>query len=407
MVFKASLVYFISAGLSAAIGFLVTVFLTQALTPDAMAKISIFQIMGMFWATIIGLGTAGSINLYHIRLNQDEFSQHLLGCAAVGIISAILLFIIATLCSGVIERYTNTSLTIIYLSITYASTQFFSQIRLNIWQSQKEPIKHSAFQTTLALLTAIFTVLATMMIYLDERSRIYAMVAASVIGAIYAIATTYHQHIFHLKTTAKRLTEALAYGIPLVPQAIAVIAVTMSDRLLITNLIDEYTTGIYFVAWQFSFIVLMIGDSLAKALRPKMLSAYNRKNTTEAKQLLKLGCLIIITAGTLVTLTTYLVYPLVIGSEYMAGHILATLLTLSATIQTIYYPFSNIFFYRRSTIVLMKISLFSTAFYIITSYFVLPKYGILGLSITNLVNSFILVIFIGLSAKKEIKLLEQ
>ena len=136
------------------------------------------------------------------------------------------------------------------------------------------------------------------------------------------------------------LRELLAFGLPFVPSAVAVLVISLSDRFLIEHLMGLDQLGIYGVAYKFSIPALLVVRAFRSAWAPGVLSVHD---PIEARAVCaRVTTYFIAAASLLLLFVTGFSRELIllVGGErapdYLDGHVVIPIVTLGHTLYGIY-----------------------------------------------------------------------
>lgn len=121
--------------------------------------------------------------------------------------------------------------------------------------------------------------------------------AGNLLAAVYALAIV-HPHIGH-RISLPELRVMAAYGLPLIPSAMAMWMLQFVDRVMLTKLSSLNEVGQYAIANRLSLALLLLVSAFGIAYAPFMLSLH--ADDEEAERMLRARLLTYLTAG-LVTL---------------------------------------------------------------------------------------------------------
>lgn len=200
------------------------------------------------------------------------------------------------------------------------------------------------------------------------------------------------EYLFYLGW--KELKMILAFSIPLIPAALAMLALDITDRFVIAQKLSLNDLGVYSVGAKFPSILTLLVASFSMALAPIVIENYKLESTKiKLQKMLQNyftigGILIFVLA--LFSQETILVFT---NANYYEAHKIMPLLYLIAFINGI-SMFSLGIFLSNKTYIQSIINTLAAILNVILSLWLVPIYGILGAAIATLIAISLNVIFL-------------
>ena len=116
---------------------------------------------------------------------------------------------------------------------------------------------------------------------MDWKGRVQGLVITNIIFSSICVYIIIKNNWIRKGLNIICIKQALNFGIPLIPHALGQWAISATDRLLITNLINVESTGIYVVGAQIGMIIGIIQEAFNKAWTPWL---FERLKKNEQKQ---------------------------------------------------------------------------------------------------------------------------
>jgi O-antigen/teichoic acid export membrane protein len=265
-----------------------------------------------------------------------------------------------------------------------------SMLALNTWRyiSEVMRVRMMAFNylATAVLAATITTVIGVVgVLALDWRVNgvFFAAVIGNSVAATYGLATVRHSLVGRF--SSPELRRMLAYGLPLVPSALAAWALALVDRIILSRLGSLSQVGQYAIANRLAILLVIGVSAFTFALTPFLLSTYSEDPEQEKAargRTLTYLTFILSFAGLGLTLFAkeaidvlapkfnhaYLaVGPLALGT---AGYGLATLLTTGLAI-------------TRKTSRLAVLGVAAAVLNVVLNFALIPPFGIVGAAIAT------------------------
>lgn len=193
---------------------------------------------------------------------------------------------------------------------------------------------------------------------------------------------------------------ALRFNLPLVPHYLSQIVLGMSDRIMIENMEDTSTVGIYGVAYNLGMIISIFVSSINASFIPWSFSAMKREDYQGIR---KLSNGLVLLMG-IIALLPIMLAPeaiMIIGRpEYFKAVWIIPPVALSALLTFIYSLFGNIEFYFEKSKYVMIATVTAAVSNIILNYFFIRIFGFIAAGFTTLACYAIMVIMHYIFMKK-------
>jgi len=179
---------------------------------------------------------------------------------------------------------------------------------------------------------------------------------------------------------------ALKFNVPLIPHYLSLIILNQSDRIMIKNYCGDSDAGVYSLAYQISFVIMILITAINGSRVPW---TYEKLKTGKLDHLKK----IIISLVAFLSCTTFLislVSPELIGligtEEYQSAVYVIPVVALGLFYTFVYDLFAAVEFYYGATKYVMCASSIGAAINIILNYIFIPLYGYIAAAYTTLIS---------------------
>jgi O-antigen/teichoic acid export membrane protein len=385
---KYSIADFFSKGLL----FFLLPIITKLLPPSDFGFISVYLSIIAFISIFLKFGIQAYITRIYFDINEIEFYSFLktifLFIFIIDIVVLLPIIYFKTNLSVILKIPDNLFLFAILVS-------FFSNIQelyLAILQVRKQStsyIKIQIFTRTLNIFIFLFFVnILTNNAFL---SRPYADIIVLIpLGLFFLL------RIIKLdgKLNTNYLKPALQYGFPLIPHALAGVALHMFDRIAINQLLGEEQTGIYSLAYQIGMIVNIVLMGLNRSWQPIFYdSLKNKSEQNTIKDTIKNYGKIIFILSLFIIIFAEEAVVLFIDKQYHSSANLIPIIVIGYFLLFLYTLYANYSFYFKKTSSIAIITVLASLLNIILNYVFIPKFGLIASAITTLISFFTL--FLG------------
>jgi O-antigen/teichoic acid export membrane protein len=300
-----------------------------------------------------------------------------------------------------IEHY-KIELKYFILSILGSSTIYLFQILQMYYRSKglaKSYIKMSLFYSICGLL------LNFIMLFLLE-DNILAMLISTTLTALFLSAIAY----FILKKFVKwshfdifLVKRILKYTLPLVPGAIALLLFSQSDKIILINYVSKEELGVYTLAFTLGLSMSYIGSAFFMGYQPLFYEKLDSNLKSEIEHQFWKNLLFILISLSLAEGVIWFAYQF-IDSKYSDGLYISFTIAVSYSLITFAQMMELHLTYIQKTgwvsFVYGAGGLLTIAFLLI----LIPKYGVVGASISLLLGAFFISVLTYFIAQKKLYL---
>jgi O-antigen/teichoic acid export membrane protein len=227
---------------------------------------------------------------------------------------------------------------------------------------------------------------------MNWQGRIQAQVIAVGIFAPLALLILFHGNWFKSGFNLIYIKNALNFGIPLIPHTIGGLAITATDRILITNLVGIQDTGIYVVGSQIGMIISILATSFNRAYSPWLYEQLKKENILINLKIVKLTYVyyfcILLLAITLATTVPFF-FKFLVGEKFVNSSQFIIWIALGGAFQGMYYMVTNYIFYAQKTHLLAWVTFLTAVINFIISYFLINWNGAIGAAQGTMIAFFI------------------
>lgn len=407
-----SLFYTLIAFLQPSISFLLLPLYLKYLTPADYAVYNLMNYLSFF----IGIIAAGRIysSIYPFYYDQDKTNLNIkefMGSIMVfTLISAILLLSITILVGPFIfSLLFSNDIDFFPLGIYAIGAGILLSISLPfqvLFRNQKKFLTVGIIQLSLIFGSVSLQILFIVVLKEGVNGALFAKLLASTIPVLLAV-------IFGLKeikVSFKKsyLKRALSFTLPLIPFSIITWFERFGDKFFLEHYVSLETLAAYSFLITICLMIVMVSDAILSVLQPFLYELYSSSESG------------ISTVRINRYYTFYIFIPLVFSSFLiLVGGQLPVFIDKSKYIEAIQYlPFAVLIYFLYSYIILFRYNLMfykksiiltSTSFWslivLIISYIVLmPRFGIWGALISNLMGFALLFLLLLLQNRKALKL---
>lgn len=383
-------VYLFGSMLSAAVPFILLPFLARWLGPSDFGIVGNFvSLVGVLTAAI-GLSTHGYVPVAYYREGPGSLGAVVGGVAGIclmGFATAMLLFVFL---AKPIEAFSLIPANLLWLVAVAAAGQFLIGVALSVFQTLQRPWAYIAVQISYALMLGAFSVALILFAKLGWEGRAGGQVAAVTLVVFAAFVYLSPRIPIDWRPSNWPLGKLLRFGAPLLPHALAAIAMASMDRFILTSIEGARQLGYYVAAAQIASLILVASTAGNQAWLPWLYGRLAAESADADRELVRatyavFACLLGAALG-LVLVAPWLV-PLIAGPAFVDAIPLLQLLALAAAMNAAYLFVAAHLFYHERTGTLSIVSLVSATFQLAVTFGLGTRFGVQGVAIATAVSA--------------------
>lgn len=384
--------YTIANVLNASIPFLLLPVLTTYLNTDEYGKLSIIQSFLSFMLPFVSINIYGSIGIEYFRMEKYNLSRYISTAVILPFISALSFFVLFFFTGHFIAAKFFLDYYWLLLLPFFTLFQSITMVVLALFQASRKPINYGLFQIGLTILNISLSLLFVIIFQLSFEGRLYGILFSYLIFFFISFGLLFKLGYLTLSFKKVHVQSILKFGIPLIPHTIGANLIAMSDRLLLSKLIDNNAVGIYVVGFQVGQIMMVIQDSFNQAWSPYLFSKLTNINEAEKLKLVKKSYIIMLGILFCVLFFYFLtpfIFKFFISQKYHDAIHYVFWILLGYGFLGMYKTATNYIFFQKKTYILAYVTFACAIFSISMNYIFINKFGAIGAAYTNTITWFL------------------
>ncbi|MGN1327865.1 MAG: lipopolysaccharide biosynthesis protein [Clostridia bacterium] len=368
------------------ISFLLLPLYTSKLSPDEYGTYDFLVTLSTFALPMITLMMEESMFRFLIdaedlkskkKIITATISYTLLGTVVFSIIAAIIMGIIQYQYALVFILFVISN---ILIGLSNALSRGTGKIKL-----------YSLSNFILGVSTIILNILFIVTFKLGVNGLLWSNTIANTLTALFIFAKLHlNQFISRKDLSKKTLKDMIKYSAPLVPNNLSWVIISLSDRLMLTQMVGADANGIYSIANKFPNIVYTCygffstawKESAAKILKEDNKSEYYDSIYKDIKFFLKaivLGLIAIMPFA----------FPILVDSSYNDAYKYIPILVISIYYTNMSNFYGGIFAAYKNTKIMGSTTVFAAIVNVVINVIFIPKYGIYAATFSTLISNII------------------
>lgn len=396
---------FLSANIiNAGIPFLLLPFLTRALTPEDYGVVAMFGVTVNVLGALTGLSVHGAIGVRYFELEKAALARYTGACLCILFISTAVVLSLVGIFGKWLVGPSNLPYAWLLLAVFVSGMQFLINIRLTLWQVSGSAKQYGVFQVSQGLLNAGLSLLLIFGFLMTWEGRVLGQVIATVIfGGLALCWLFFSKEIGYPSAKEGQITDALRFGVPLIPHVVGGLVIVVADRFIIGNMLGVQAVGIYTLALQFGMIIGLVADAFVKVYGPWLY--IKLKQDTPDSRLEVVGVTYIVwfsflVLSVLASVVCQLFFLDVVGEEFAAAQSIVFWFFLGQTFKGMYLSVAGFFFFSSRTSSISLVTMCTGVFSIIATIVFVDGFGLKGAAIAYALSEGILFLFAWLLSSR-------
>ncbi len=383
VVAKASLWALFSNLVQQGMSVLATPIFTRILSAEEFAQYTLYQ----SWHDIFIIFSTLYVFNYAIYSGLKKYEDDPLGFVAT---SQSLVTLLSILCFGIyyivhifLGDVIGFPLPIVVLM--FLDILFFASF--NIWAAKERYEFKYKLMTFLSVLIGILGPVFGLIAIHFSKNRGYGRIyGVAFVNILIGLCVYIYNFLKSKNRFDKRyLKFLLIYCIPLIPHFLANNILTKFDRIMIGNMCGDAKAGIYAVAYNLSCILLIVNDSVLKALTPWTYKKIKKGNNLKVlKKNVNYLIILVAVANIILILFAPEAIKIFATEEYYQAIYIIPAVSASVYFMFLFNVFANIEYYYEETRYVAFASIGAAVTNVILNYIFIKKFGYIAAGYTTL-----------------------
>ncbi|WP_271008555.1 lipopolysaccharide biosynthesis protein [Paucibacter sp. B51] len=374
-------IYTLSSLACASIPFLMLPVLTRLLTPEDYGTVAMFSVVVALFGALTGLSVNGAVAMRYFDRASIDFPRYVGSCMAILGVSTIAILTATAVSAPLLTRFTLLEPGWLELAVVVAGAQFVVQIALAIWQSAKQPWRFAGLRLFQALLDAAASIALVIGAGLAWQGRLTGIALASLAAAVLAGGVLMRGGWIRGPVSREYVSNAMRFGLPLVPHALGGLLTSILDRFLLSNLLGVGSTGVYMVALQIGMVLGLFTDSFNRAYAPWLIERLQHQDPRRDIKIVRFsyGYFAFVTIVAVITsVAAPVVIPILVGAQFARAAEVVGYMAFGYAFGGMYYMVTNYVFFAGRTTRLAIVTFCGGALNVAASYFLIQRNGVVG-----------------------------
>jgi O-antigen/teichoic acid export membrane protein len=398
--FTNTFIYGASGSFVALIPLFLLPFMARALTQDEYGLVLFFIAVVALLLPVVGFGSSNALSVRYFQLEVRSFSSYLSSCLFVLFVSIVFLIVAITAFSPIISIFSSIPFIWAFVAVLTASFWGVSNACSTLLIAKQSPYKYLFIKATIGLVTIIISLILIGYFDLSWHGFALSLFGAHLIACLISLYILSTESKFG-EIKKESCIDSLKFGVPIMVHSISITTISYFDRIVISNYLDLSELAKYGVAFQIGIILSFVAQSFNKAFTPWLYSNL-KKDTTNSKIKVVQGTYVVFIIIILTTFIYCIIIDFIIiklaGEEYYGIENISKIIAIGGAFNAGYLMIIGYVFYAGKTMILGVTTVSVSCFFIILTYFMVPRFGIEGAAISFAVANFLLFISVWILA---------
>jgi len=322
--FKGFAIYLGSSVINKAIPFLLLPILTRYLSTEEYGILAIYQVMISFGMPIVGMHMQNNITRNFFSKSKEFVARMVFNLFVVLAVSSTLF--IFTISAYLLAGGTQFSIPQqwLYVLPVIAFMNMVNNFNLTILRNRKRAVEYGAFEISRTAVDLSLTILLIVVYAYGWEGRATGILVGSLLIGILSVFRIWHSGYLLFEIDTSQIKEILKISLPLIPHALGMVIITLSDRIFIDQMVSTSAVGVYTVGYQFGMIMTLVVMAFNKTWSPWMYELLANEKKKDKITIVKATYLVsggFIALALIVTGISYYLLPFMTAEEYHGGFI--------------------------------------------------------------------------------------
>jgi O-antigen/teichoic acid export membrane protein len=380
---RAGAVYLVANLVAAGVPFLLLPLLTRLLTPSEYGQVVNYFLLMSACSAVAGLNVHGAVGVAWFRHERADLPFYVGSALSIGMLSSLA---VAALLAAALAIFMPLSVSPSWGAIAAiaAGCNVLLQCRLVLWQNQHDPLPMAGLQILSSVCNVGLSLLAVLWLDWGGLGRNAGAATASVLMAILAVTLLLSSGLARLALRRGDIGKLLAFGIPLIPHALAGVLLSSADRFAVSAEMGPQALGIYGAGAQLGAVMAILADAFSKAFSPWM---YERLDARQAQDQLRAVGAVYASAPALLLIAACTGALLLLGGSILLGPAYSSALELlpwfmlGGAFTGMYLAVSGLYFFHGRTALLSSISVPAALIGAALTFAFVTRFGLTGAAV--------------------------
>ena len=389
------------------VSFLLLPLYTQKLTTDEFGTYDFLVTLSVFILPIITLLIEESMFRFLIDAENEKDKKRIITSAIICMLIGTIIF---SIIASIIISITHYQYGILFLIFVISNILVILSNSLSRGMGKIKTYSVSNF--VLGVLTIVLNILFIVSFKMQADGLLWANTLANTITALIVLYTLkFHKFVSRKTLSIKKLREMITYSLPLVPNNLSWIIISLSDRLMLTWMVGADENGIYSIANRFPNIIYTCYGFFSTAWKESAAKIIKEKNKTEYYNGIYKDMKVFLKAITIGLIAVMpFAFPILIKPAYNSAYAFIPILAIGIYYTNMSNFYGGIFTAFKNTKIMGSTTVIGAILNVSINLIfmkIFPENGILIATLSTLISTLVVYIYRRAKLREYIKLREK
>ena len=404
-IFKYTVVYTFTDGLSKGISFLIFPLVSYYILPDQLGLAANFDVLQLITSLLAGMAVVNSLPYFFYEQEKKENALMISNLILIVLCICLFFSVIIFFFSNVIYKYLQIDLSLQLLALLAACANLFfslGMIILRLEDKVRNFVVLSLSQVVVQLLLVSYFVLFCKM---QALGKIYSSVITQFLFALIQLSILYKRGYIVTQFSASFCVKLLKFGLPLLPHSLSFWFKSGIDKILLTNFCGLSVNGLYSMALSLGGVYNIFNQSFNNAYIPYLQKKINNvvNLNVEKRRIVALTYKLMLLFTVVYFIAVIIAWGILnylLSEKYIGAFMFIPWIMLVSLINTMYGLVIQFIYTSKKTFGLGVITFSFSIFQAILGYVLVRQLGAFGICLSSVIGAFLIAISVwGYSMK--------
>lgn len=392
VIFKHSFTYTVLNFTEKALPFLVFPILTRNLSIEDLGLFVLYLAIIEILMPILTLNIDNAILINFYKLDLEHFKKYFSSGLILFVFFYLFMFISIFIFKDIISEFTQfPSIWIVVIGLI-VFFRFLVQNRQNLWRLNYELKKYSKFTIGISIVNNLVGLALVLYSDFGWAGMIVGHLVGYFLFGTFALFSFFNEKWFTFTTDRLFIKDILKVSVPIAIHRLGIWLGSTGNKIIISTIIGTAATGSYGLGAVFASVIVILEDSLSKAIIPHIYEKLKKNSNDEKRLVVKMSYniyMFLIIISVLVYLVGYNLMDFIFGVQLNETKSLLLPLIIAALFKGFYKLHVHYILFTKKTTQLTKITFFTGLINLGLSYVLILNFGLIGAAYSLVIINFL------------------
>ncbi len=400
---KSFSIYTFATFFNRGMGLLMAPIISFYISQDDNGVLSLLNTFVVLGAGIMGLGTKGVLTVKYFHLEKTVFKKYFSAILIGPVALFVVLMVLLALFERPLAKFVDIPAYWIYYIGVVSLGQVINELCLGLFRVEDNAKFFAFFNVGLAILNFGLSIGIIVGLGLTWEGRALGILISVILFAVVSFFIFQRRHLMTLRIQKAHVTDALAFGVPLIPHVIGSFAIEYSDKLFLQGMVGQAELGVYDMGYKIGMSIQILVTSFALGFVPYLFSHLKQLTQEKRVEIVRISYLFL--AGVLVAVfilgaVSPYIFHWFFDQKFYGGHLYVFWIALGYFFFGCYAMFANYIHYSGKTYIFSILAVVNVGVNLALNYFLIKAYGAIGAAYATIFSFFLVFVITAVIANK-------